>query len=330
MSYSHRIFLYMPVGLLLLLVLLYSVYWRVQADTLTARLDRTNGGEIVPGIVFTFAEKSIGGYPFRLDAVLSGVTFAHRGPEGETAWRTENLAIHAMTYGQPHYLFEASGLQSFARPPLARGEVPRVLYLTPALARASAILNQGKLTRFDLDLWQPQGKEATQGADPNLTFAAARAQFHMLRRPDNVFDVVMKIEGGKLGEAYKPALGADLPLVDLRGKLLQSQALEALEAGNVSVYDALEKWRSAGGTLAVEKLSLAWGRMKTDMKGIIGLDTEHRLSGALLGNFDPVAVLSSFFMRGNFAAPPGGEATLSLQFANGEIKVGASAASAAR
>ena len=36
MSYSSRIFFYGPVGLLLLGGVLYSVFWRVQADTLAA------------------------------------------------------------------------------------------------------------------------------------------------------------------------------------------------------------------------------------------------------------------------------------------------------
>src|SRR5215831_20830104 len=98
MSYSNRIWFYGPVGLLLMIVVLYSVFWRVQADTLAARLDRANGGEIVPGVIFAFAEKSITGYPFQLDVVLSGVTFAHRAAEGEMAWRTEKLAIHFLSY----------------------------------------------------------------------------------------------------------------------------------------------------------------------------------------------------------------------------------------
>ena len=33
MSYSSRIFIYGPVGLLLLIIVLYSVFWGVQADT---------------------------------------------------------------------------------------------------------------------------------------------------------------------------------------------------------------------------------------------------------------------------------------------------------
>ncbi len=102
MSYSNRIFIYGPVGLLVLVVVLYSVFWRVQADMLAAKLDSANGGEVIPGVVFAFAEKSITGYPFRLDVVLSGVTFANRGPDGETAWRTEKPAGRARKRSDCH------------------------------------------------------------------------------------------------------------------------------------------------------------------------------------------------------------------------------------
>src|SRR5258706_11538858 len=95
---SYRIFIYVPAGLLLLVVVLYSVFWGVQADTLSARLDRANGGEVIPGITFAFAEKTVGGYPFRLHAVLGGVTFSHQAAEGDTAWRTDNLPLPAHAY----------------------------------------------------------------------------------------------------------------------------------------------------------------------------------------------------------------------------------------
>src|SRR6266566_1525497 len=52
MSYSSRIYMYGPVGLLLLIVVLYAVFWRVESDTLAARLERANGGEIMPGVAF--------------------------------------------------------------------------------------------------------------------------------------------------------------------------------------------------------------------------------------------------------------------------------------
>jgi len=34
----------------------YAFYWHVAANALSARLDRANGHEIVPGVVFAFAE----------------------------------------------------------------------------------------------------------------------------------------------------------------------------------------------------------------------------------------------------------------------------------
>src|SRR5262245_63206428 len=126
---------------------------------LAARLDGANGGEIVPGVVFAFAEKSVGGFPFRLDVVLEGVTFTDRRPDGETSWRTERMAVHKLAYRNNLYVLEVAGLQSFELPGEA-GQPSRVLYLTPALARASAVIEDGRLARFDLDIPDPEPKDA--------------------------------------------------------------------------------------------------------------------------------------------------------------------------
>ena len=80
MSYSSRIYMYGPVGLLLLIVVLYGVFWRVESDTLAARLERANGGNIMPGVAFSFAQKAVGGFPFRLDVLLSGSSMCHHAP----------------------------------------------------------------------------------------------------------------------------------------------------------------------------------------------------------------------------------------------------------
>ncbi|HEY4265753.1 MAG TPA: DUF2125 domain-containing protein [Micropepsaceae bacterium] len=305
MSYSNRIFFYGPVSLLLLVIVLYSVFWRVQADTLAARLDRANGGEVIPGIVFAFAEKSVGGYPFRIDAVLSGVTFSHQAPEGETAWRTEKLALHRLSYGQNRYIFEASGLQSFAQPPLTRGTVPRVTFVTPGIARASAILVNDRLTRFDLDLLEPQVKDATRGAEPNRTAVAARAQFHLLARPDDSIDLALMIDNAKIGNGYAGGMDeTQLTRIDLRAKFTQGDALDALRAGMMSLADAAAAWRGRTGTLTVNNLALDWPGGHADLKGDLALDENDRVTGALQGD-----------------GPKGKTATsFGLAFANGDMR----------
>src|SRR5258706_2352831 len=284
MSYSSRIFIYGPVGLLAVIVVLYSVFWRVQADTLSARLDRANGGEVIPGITFAFAGKTVGGYPFRLDAVLSGVTCAHQSAEGETAWRTEELALHAQSYNLDRYIFEVTGLQSFARPPATPGSVPRVIYVTPAIARASAILSNGRLARFDMDLWEPQGKDATLGADPKRSFSADRAQLHLLARPDNTIDVAAQINNAHIGLGYAAAkTEIVLPLIDLRAKLTESSALDGLAAGRMSVADAAQAWRARMGTLNVGDLTLNWPDARAGLKGEVAIDEAGRPTGHLDG-----------------------------------------------
>jgi hypothetical protein len=284
MSYSSRIYIYGPVGLLLLIVVLYSVFWRVQADTLSARLDRANGGEVIPGITFAFAGKTVGGYPFRLDAVLSGVTFSHQSPEGETAWRTEQLALHALSYNLDRYIFEVTGLQSFERPPMAQGNVPRVIYVTPAIARASAILSNGKLARFDVDLWEPQAKDATQGADPKRSLSAGRAQLHLLARPDDTIDVAAQINNARIGAGYAAAQAdVTLALIDLRGKLTESSAFDGLIAGALSIAEAAQAWRARMGALSISDLTLNWPNARADLKGDLVVNDAGLLSGRLKG-----------------------------------------------
>jgi hypothetical protein len=311
MSYSNRIFFYGPVGLLLLVIVLYSVFWRVQADTMAARLDRANGGEVIPGVVFAFAEKSVGGFPFRIDAVLSGVTFSHQAPEGETAWRTEKLALHRLAYDQNRYIFEATGLQSFAQPPATRGTVPRVTFVTPGIARASAILVGDRLARFDLDLLEPEVKEATRGADPKRTAVAARAQLHFLVRPDDSIDTAIMIDNARIGTGY--AGGTQeilLPRIDLRAKLTQGEALDALRAGMMNLADAAATWRARMGTIAISSLALNWPDAHSDLKGDLALDENGRLTGTLKG-------------AGTKDKTP---ADFSLAFAKGEMRLSSGSA----
>jgi len=281
LPYSHRIFMYGPIALLVILAAGYSLYWRASAQELAAELDAANGHEIVPGIEFAFAEKSIGGYPFRLDAVLSGVTFAHKGVEGETAWRAENIALHTLSYGSSHYLLETAGLQSFAWPD-DQGR-PRVFYVTPGTARASVVLRRNKLARFDLDVVKPILQDAAPDAIPGRNATVSRAQLHLRQRQDKTLDVAVKLEGTRIGPGFSPALGRDLLLLSVRGVLRRSEKLKSLLAGEESPAAACEAWRLAGGSFDVTALSMKWDGVTLDGTGTFALDTAHRLMGALNG-----------------------------------------------
>jgi len=177
-----------------------------------------------------------------------------------------------------------TGLQSFARPPATPGSAPRVMYLTPGIARASAILNRGRLARFDVDLWEPQAKDAIQGGDPKRSFSAGRAQLHLLSRPDDTIDVAAKIDNASIGAGYT-ATEADmvLPLIELRGKLTESSAFDGLIAGGMSVADAAQAWRVRMGALSIGDLTLNWPDAHADLKGDLAVNDAGQLSGRLEG-----------------------------------------------
>jgi hypothetical protein len=322
-SYSHRIFIYGPVAALVLLVVGYSIYWQASAKALAAELDHANGKEVMPGITFAFAEKEIGGFPFRLDAVLSGVTFAHHSPDGETAWRSEKLALHMLSYGPNHFLFEATGLQTFDWP--GASAKSNVYYVTPETARASAILRDGKLARFDLDLVDVEAQDADPKAVSGRNLSAGRAQFHLRANDDNTIDVAVKIEDTHIGPGYQPVYGSDVALLMLIGSLSRSETLDRLRGGKDSFANAAENWRVADGTLTVTGLTAQWGDAEADGKATLGFDPDHRLSGTIESLISggkasgTAAAVSALVDTGTDAQ---GRTLAVLRLQNGEMRIG--------
>jgi hypothetical protein len=302
MSYSNRIYMYGPVGLLLLIAILYSVFWRVEADTMSARLDRANGGEIAPGISFSFAQKSVGGFPFRLDVLLTGVRLGYRNANTQIDWRTDRFALHRMAYGRNQFIFESDGTQtiSWTTQPDA---MPVTVLLTPETARASAILNRGRVLRFDLDLWRPHGTE-TGPADTPAVFAADRAQFHALARRNNTLDLAIQVDNGRTESSAPQSVQASLPLIDGRITLNQADLLTGVEQGNEDIKRAVELWRNKMGVANVTSLALNWPDARAVLRGELKLDANDRLSGTL---------------HGDQTADHGGSRPIQLDFRNGSM-----------
>ena len=304
MSTSNRIFMYGPVVLLLLIVILYSVFWRVQADTLAARLDRANGGELIPGVSFSFAQKAVGGFPFRLDVLLSGVSFGYRGGGAELDWRSDHIALHRLAYNPRQFIFEADGMQTFTWTGRQNSK-PATVSLMPETARASAILTGGRLVRLDVDIWRPHGaQERTQ--QPEIDFSADRAQFHALARRNDTLDLVLQVDNGRAGAPTAPALlQVSFPLIDCRATLDRAGSLVGVENGTEDVAGALEQWRTQNGSIDVTSLALNWPDTRANLRGKLTLDPDDRLSGIL---------------RGDQAGDKGSAHEIQLDFGNGTAK----------
>jgi hypothetical protein len=269
MKYSSRFFLWAPLALLLTLAALAMIHWWIDASALAKRLDAVNGHEIMPGARVSFSQKRIAGFPFRLDTILKDLRVEVREVDGPLVWTTQDFAMHALTYGRLQAIFEAAGPQTLTWHG-ANGVAHRFDFL-PGSFRASAILQDGKLVRFDSEIVD------LDGAD----FRAADAQVH-LRTRGNAIDTFVKLQRAHIPGGYAAALGPDIDELTAKGTLDSASTLDRLLRGLEAPSDALEDWRGRGA-LHVSELSLSHRGQRATFTGRLTLDAHHDLSGILRG-----------------------------------------------
>lgn len=262
MNYSHRFFLYAPLGVLLLLAAWAGARWWQVAGALEARLGAMQTHDAMPGVTLRYRTLSVGGFPFNVDAVLDDVRIAVATAQGPVTWRAEHVALHALTYGRDETIFEAAGHQS-----LDWSKDRRLAFETGSL-HASAIRDAGGLARFDLDLV----------AFGSARFTAARLQLH-LRRSGDALDVAASADDLRMRRPG--AFGDHLKLVALQAGVSAPRAFDGLRAGRADWRAALEAWRKAGGALRVAPLEIASDTLGMMGHGAVGLDQAHRPAGMI-------------------------------------------------
>ncbi len=268
MKYSSRFFLYAPFGLFLAIALGVAVQWWLAASALSTRLEAMNGREIAPGITMHFASRTVAGFPFNLDTMFRGFSLRIDTPHGPTEWRSEEFAMHALTYGRNETIFEAAGKQElrWTKDDGAR----RALVFAAGSLHASAIEDRTGLMRFDLDLVGFGSRALT----------AQRMQLHT-RRTQGRWDILVETNDVRFSEGSRPGLGDQIAAARLTGTIDKAEAFDALRAGAETWFGAAERWRRAGGAFRVDTCSLLWGELSISGNGRLTLDEAHRPQGAL-------------------------------------------------
>lgn len=239
-KYSSRFWLYAPLAMLLALAGLVISHWWSRATELDKALKAMNGHQAVPGVTISWASQTISGFPFRMDVVFSDFLTRAEGPRGPLVWHSDRFALHALTYGRPHDIFEAAGPQTLAWTD-ADG-VRHQLSFLPGSLRASSIADGKGLTRFDLDMVDAGGRDSD-----GRPFTAGRVQFHMRRDPkSDALDLALSaVEVNGSGTPF----GGHLRNLDLYSRVTQGSAFGRLLAGRAGWMDALMAWRNQGGAV---------------------------------------------------------------------------------
>ncbi|MBS0274034.1 MAG: DUF2125 domain-containing protein [Proteobacteria bacterium] len=270
MNYSHRFWLFGPVGLFAILMLGVMGYWWITSSAVARKLDAINGHEIAPGIKVSFARKAMSGFPFRVDSELDGLRVEIPAAHGPMVWTAEHFAMHALTYNHAQFIFEAAGQQVLTW----RGEsgVQHIYRFLPGLLRASAIAQRGELSRFDLDL--------LDAASPDVS--AARFQLHLRKDPKiDGLDFVIEADGVHIAPDLDPAFGSDIKSFRLDAMMSPGASFDGLLGGHADWRAAMEDWRTRHGGVLVNTIAMNWGKLAIAGKGAMAVDEMHRPMGAL-------------------------------------------------
>jgi hypothetical protein len=250
MNYSSRFFLYAPLCMFLGLAAFVMVHWWTLATAFDKKLDAFKGHDAVPGIVIDWQTKTLSGFPFRLDVVFTGLKVHGAGAHGPFAWRSDAFALHALTYGRPQQIFEASGVQSLAWTD-PDGSAHSLAFL-PAALHASAISDTSGLAQFDLDILDASGKDAR--GNP---FTAGRLQFHLRRNPKQD-KLDLAASGDEIRDAGGiGAFGPHLRSLQVMSALSHGTSLAGLLKGQVSWPEAASDWRKQGGNVNPDRQGFA-------------------------------------------------------------------------
>ncbi len=325
-----RAALLVPLLSLAVLVLGWSVLWTIARGQASAGLDGFIASEAAHGRRWSCPDRTIGGYPFRIDVACRGVGFDGTVDGSPGQGHLAGLTARA-------WLYEPSAVYVLLDGPMT---------LATADHRADFTLG-----------WERFGAKL-RGVLGGRARAEIVGEGFALTRPDGAGGTARRV-ALRVGPAASPAAAdaaADTVEVGLSG--LAAPGLDAV-TGEAAPLDGrlagavthvlgdlpdfgpatVERWRAAGGRLDLGDVALTKGPLSLGAAGTLGLDALHRVQGRLdarFGGFEPLmkrygisigavavgGLLANLLGTKPAPAPTPGTVALPVTFAEGTVAVG--------
>lgn len=262
------IWLAIPWAFFLALAIGWTVYWNVLANGARARVEAWAAAERERGADVRVSGIEARGFPVLLRLDLRDVVYA----PAQGGWRlsTARGGVHVQMFNPRHVIFEAGAPIAFARD---NGDVTNITgdALIVSVRMAGDALSQAGLEADNLVLDDP----AEAGV---LSVRKLVLNLRPDPRADGDMQMAFDAQALSLAQPVRSfeALGQEVEM--LRAAIVIEQAGALAESAE---SDPLAPWRTAGGRLRFEALTLNWGALRTDGDGVAGLDDQRRLAGAL-------------------------------------------------
>ena len=264
-----RLGLFLPYILLAVIALAWSGGWFWVRAKAVSEIDAWLAREASHGREWTCADRSVTGFPFRLELRCASVKLAR----SDGSFTLGPLTALVQVYQPTHALFQATGPFHVEQGDLT-GDV------TWKSLEGSLQASTDGFTRASLVVEEPKGR--VDGAEPGpIDFAMSHLELHARPNPgrfasDGAVDVSLRLQKGNFPQ-LDPLLGNAEPADAALDVTIDQATILRTRA----VARELEAWRQADGKLEITTLSLVKGDKRIQAKGEIGLDDAHRPAGEI-------------------------------------------------
>ena len=264
-----RLGLFLPYIVLALIVVAWSAGWFWIRGRAATELDAWMTREASAGRNWACADRSLTGYPFRIELRCSAVTLER----SDGRFRLGPSTAVAQVYQPRLVLFESTGPFHVEQGALTgdaawTGLQGSVHGASDGFTRASLVVDAPNVT--------------VTGADPGpIAVTGQHLELHARPTPGRYESEGAVDLSVRLIQAVVPQLDALTGNPAPADASLDATLTQANGLRTGPVARELERWRRAGGTLDLTALSLAKGAQRVQAKGALALDDAHRPVGQL-------------------------------------------------
>ncbi|TDR93612.1 DUF2125 domain-containing protein [Enterovirga rhinocerotis] len=258
--------LYLPVVLLGLLVVAWSGGWFFVRERVKSGLDEWIGKEATAGRRWTCADRSITGYPFRIEIRCADFTVERPDVRASIG----PLLVVAQVYRPRHVIAEAKG-------PLNLTAGPNRVEGGWKLLQASVLTAPGGFDLLSIVADEP-AVSVSQPGRASVDLSSKRFEGHLRPHPGErtTMDLAWTSKAAVIPGLNEILGGAEPVDTEVQLSITQTDDLPARP-----LLAELERWRAAGGRATLSKLVVVKGRQRIEGVGLFGIDAEHRPEGVL-------------------------------------------------
>jgi hypothetical protein len=291
----RRMWLYIPFILLALVAAGWSALWFYGRSRINVEIDNLFAREATVGREWSCPDRSIAGFPFRVEGRCSNPSYRQRGDGGEIInGQLKGLTIIGTTAGA---LTMAHVISEFEGPLVVRSPIDPEMTVNWKTARASTRGGINRLERLSIEIDSPVVTTTGGGR-----WTANKLEAHLREGTDpavtGAYDISVKLENAQIPETDALTNSRDPVNLELDARIL---GLKTVDRRNWRA--TIDTWRSGGGTIKVEQLKLSKGLPRLEAKGDLKLDDQRRAEGRLDASFvNAGAILQQFGIGGGGGA----------------------------